>query len=250
MKLNLKVCNHEQELIKNYLEENASDVLCEKINNGVKITKDGKELICKKDLNDFMKYASDEARKQAEQGANCACIEDKIVYGWAIHYFEEDVIVGKLFNLDGSEYTPEIKQNNTTKNISKTEPVKPKETKSQFNMFDFINSNDTEKVQIDDKNTQNDAVLQENTENIAEITYSLEDDEELQEMKNEMLKSFDDEEDELFDDEYFKTKTIKINDSIIDTSTGEVLENKSTKIEDDSIKLLNELLENKLIVRI
>lgn len=250
MKLNLKVCNHEQELIKNYLEENASDMLCEKINNGVKIIKDNKELISKKDLNGFMKYASEEARKKAEQGANCSCIEDKIVYGWAIHYFEEDTIEGKLFNLDGSEYTPEIKTTNTNKNTTKTEPVKPKETKSQFNMFDFLKNNDTEKVQSDNKNPQNDTVLQENTENIAEMTYSLEDDEELQEMKNEMLKSFDDEEDELFDDEYFNTKTIKINNSIIDTSTGEVLENKTQNLEDDTIQKLQQLLENKLIVRI
>ena len=53
-----------------------------------------------------------------------------------------------------------------------------------------------------------------------------------------------------YDDEYFNTKTIKINNSIIDTSTGEVLENNSTEIEDNSVKLLYELLENKLIVRI
>ena len=250
MKLNLKVCNHEQELIKNYLEENASDVLCEKINNGIKITKDSKELISKKDLNGFMKYASDEAKKLVEQGANCACIEDKIVYGWAIHYFEEDEIVGKLFNLDGSEYVKEIKHNNTTNNITKTEPVKPKETKSQFNMFDFINNNEIEKVQNDENNEQNDTILQENDENIAKKTYSLEDDEELLKMKNEMLNTLDDEKDELFDDEYFNTKTIKINDSIIDTSTGEVLTNNKPNLEDNTVKLLNELLENKIIVRI
>ena len=250
IKLNLKTDNHEQELIKEYLENNVSELIANKINNGVKITKDDKELISKKDLNGFMKYASNEAKKLAEQGANCACIEDKIVYGWAMHYFEEDTIEGKLFNLDGSEYVKEIKHNNTIKNITKTEPVKPKETKSQFNMFDFINNNDTEKMQIDDKNTQNDAILQEKTENIAEMTYSLEDDEELQEMKNEMLKSFDDEEDELFDDEYFNTKTIKINDSIIDTSTGEVLEINTQNLDDDTIKKLQQLLDNKLKVRI
>ena len=246
MKLNLTTYNKEQELILNYLENNASEILADKINNGSKIIKDNKELVNKKDLDGFMKYASEEARKQAEQGANCACIEDKIVYGWAIHYFEEDAIEGKLYNLDGTEFVKEIKQIET----KKVETQKPKETKSQFNLFDFMNNTDTEKVQIENKNTQNDAVLQENTENIAEMSYSLEDDEELQEIKNEMLKSFDDEEDELFDDEFFNTKTIKINNSIIDTSTGEVLENNSPKIEDNSVKLLNELLENILKVRI
>lgn len=53
-----------------------------------------------------MKYASSEARKLASKGANSACVEDKVVYGWAIHYFEEDSIEGTLFNADGTEYKP------------------------------------------------------------------------------------------------------------------------------------------------
>ena len=127
---------------------------------------------------------------------------------------------------------------------------KPKETKSQFTMFDFMNNTESEKVQNDENNKQNSAILQENDENIAEKTYSLEDDEELLQIKNEMLNTLDDEEDELFDDEYFKTKTIKFNDSIIDTSTGEVLTNTKPNIEDSSVKNLQQLLDNKLIVRI
>ena len=37
-----------------------------------------------------MKYANDEARKQSEKGAQYACVDDTTVFGWAIHYFEED----------------------------------------------------------------------------------------------------------------------------------------------------------------
>ena len=52
-----------------------------------------------------MKYATQEARKMAEKGSQCACIEDDVVFGWAIHYFEEDGIEENLFNLDGSKYS-------------------------------------------------------------------------------------------------------------------------------------------------
>lgn len=76
MKLNLETKNKEQELIKAYLEENASETLAEKINNGVPAEKDGKRLINRKTLDGFMKYACDEARKQAEKGTNSACIQD------------------------------------------------------------------------------------------------------------------------------------------------------------------------------
>ena len=48
--LNLTANGKPQELILAYLQENVSDVLAEKINNGVYIEKDGKTLINKKDL--------------------------------------------------------------------------------------------------------------------------------------------------------------------------------------------------------
>ena len=82
--LNLTAKGTEQELIKKYLEENASETLAEKINNGVKVEKDGKTLINKKTLEGFMKYATGEARKQAEKGASAACVRSDVVFGWAI----------------------------------------------------------------------------------------------------------------------------------------------------------------------
>ena len=68
IKLNLETKNKEQEILKAYLEENASETLADKINNGVKIQKDNKTLINKKTLDTFMKYAYEEARKLAEKG--------------------------------------------------------------------------------------------------------------------------------------------------------------------------------------
>ena len=102
--LNLKANNEPQKRIKEYLEQSAGDVLADKINFGTEIEKDGKNLINKKTLDGFMRYATEEARKIAEKGANCACVDDATVFGWAIHYFEEDSIIEKLYNEDGTEY--------------------------------------------------------------------------------------------------------------------------------------------------
>lgn len=133
--LNLEAKTKPQELILAYLKNNASKILVEKINNGVQIEKDGVQLISKKTLDSFMKYACDEARKLAEKGANAACIERTTVYGWAIHYFEEDSIEGKLYNLDGTEYKPQKTVN--SKPIP-TQAVKKEPTKTQFSFFDMI----------------------------------------------------------------------------------------------------------------
>ena len=109
IELNLTAENRQEELVKAYLEEHASQELAEKINNGTLFTKDGVPLTNKKTLAGFMKYACEEARKLAPKGANSACVEDATVYGWAIHYFEEDSIEGTLYTLDGAEYKPDRK---------------------------------------------------------------------------------------------------------------------------------------------
>lgn len=134
MRLNLETKTKEQELVKAYLEENASETLAKKINNGTPFEKDGKSFINKKTLDGFMKYASSEARKLASKGANSACVEDKVVYGWAIHYFEENSIEGTLFNEDGTEYKPTPKT--PPAQIRKVEPKKPEQR--QASLFDFM----------------------------------------------------------------------------------------------------------------
>ena len=83
----LEAKTKEHKLLKSYLEANANECLIEKINNGVKIEKDGKTLINKKTLETFMAFATEEAKKQAENGARVAMVEDAVVFGWLIHYF-------------------------------------------------------------------------------------------------------------------------------------------------------------------
>lgn len=140
MKLNLTTNCMEHTVLKEYLEENASATLADKINHGVFIEKDGKRLLNRKDLNGFMQYACDEARKLAAKGATSACLKSDIVFGWAIHYFEEDEIIGKLFNEDGSEYTPPKPEYKPIQHIpALTVPAKPIPPKpKQFSLFDIL----------------------------------------------------------------------------------------------------------------
>ncbi|MDD3832232.1 MAG: Cas9 inhibitor AcrIIA9 family protein [Clostridia bacterium] len=137
--LNLTADTPELQRIKDYLQENASDALADKINNGTPFKKDGKPLINKKNLTGFMQYAVDEARKLAEKGARYACIEDKTVFGWAIHYFEEDSTLGSLFYLDGAEYKPaqKIKSKPADTPAIKVKAT-PKKESLQFSLFDAL----------------------------------------------------------------------------------------------------------------
>lgn len=123
MELNLKAENTQEERIKKYLEENASAVLAEKINNGVFIEKDGQRLLNRKTLKGCIENIKTQAKKQAVN--SCAMIDDEVVFGWAVHYFEEDSIHEKLFKEDGTEYLP------------KANPKKPSKTDEEDNGEDF-----------------------------------------------------------------------------------------------------------------
>ncbi len=140
IKLNLTPENKQEELILNYLQNNASETLADKINNGTPFEKDGNPLLNKKTLSGFMKYACDEARNLAEKGANSACIDDATVYGWAIHFFEEDSIEGTLYTIDGAEYKPAPKKAVTSKPAT-VKPQPQKQQSLQFSLFDKFDEN-------------------------------------------------------------------------------------------------------------
>ena len=148
IKLNLTPQNKQEELILTYLQNNASESLANKINNGTPFEKDGHPLLNKKTLSGFMKYACEEARKLAEKGANSACVDDVTVYGWAIHFFEEDSIEGTLYTIDGEEYKPAPKKVATTKPTTvKLQPPKPQNL--QFSIFDKIDDTEIKDTKTD-----------------------------------------------------------------------------------------------------
>jgi len=146
--LNLTATTTEEVIVKDYLENNVSETLAEKINNGVRIEKDGKTLTNKKTLEHFMDYAGKEAQKQARQGARVAAVYKDAVFNWAIHYFEEDSIHGKLYNEDGTEYKPPVpvkKPTVTSKPTAAPTPAKPK----PISLFDMIEEKKLDDFKLD-----------------------------------------------------------------------------------------------------
>lgn len=163
--LQLEAKTPEEERIKAYLNENASETLRGKIENGTVYEKDGHTLTNRKTLSDFMEYACAEARKQAKKGAHSACIEDRVVFGWAIHYFEEDSVVGTLYHTDGTPYKPQMskytpKQSNTVATQGKPSekisvPTMDKnQVPGQSSFFDFLPPEEQPKAKEDEQETE------------------------------------------------------------------------------------------------
>ena len=168
--LNLEAKTKEQQRIKAYLEENASNILAEKINNGVLIKKDGKFLLNRKTLDGFMSFATEEARKQAEKGARYAMVEDDVVFGWAVHYFEEDSIEGTLYNEDGSEYKTQSKPAAKAPTVKAQPKPQPKPQMSMFDLMgeDLEGKPEEEKPEDDEDTMPSDEEIQEIMAEIAE----------------------------------------------------------------------------------
>ena len=101
-----------------------------------------------------MKYACDEARKLAEKGANSACIDDATVYGWAIHYFEEESIEGTLYTIDGAEYKPTVKR--VESNAVKAKPEQKKQENVQYSFFDNLTEQEVKEHETDNSSVDTD----------------------------------------------------------------------------------------------
>ena len=219
MTLHLTATTTEEKVLKEYLEQNASEVLVDKINNGVPVEKDGKKLISKKTLAGFMKYATDEARKQAAKGATSACLHSDIVFGWAIHYFEEDSILGTLYNEDGTEYkaakpaTKILPPPSTVATNTPTTPTpKPKPKARQMSMFDLFDEPETE---VEDT-TETDEC---DEDEVASDTY-----EEAPESPVENVESKMEQVSTVVAKEPEKPLVEHINGLDVDTTTGEIIE--------------------------
>lgn len=97
---------YEQQRIAEYVEANASDVLVEKINQG------------KKGMSDCWNFIFEMARKEAK-GKRSLCLDDQTVFGWAMHYFEED-------DIKAAEHMP-VKTVPVGRNEEKPKAAVPKE---------------------------------------------------------------------------------------------------------------------------
>lgn len=120
----LKANSKETEIILDYLEENASDVLVEKIRKS------------NKTMDSCWKFIFECARKAAKGKGSYGCA-DQEVFGWAVHFFEEDSIKANDIvknNPVKTEKPKEVKKAAEPKN-------KPEEKKEdlpgQMTIFDF-----------------------------------------------------------------------------------------------------------------
>lgn len=121
----LKANSKETEIILDYLEENASDVLVEKIRNA------------KKTMDDCWKFVISCARKAAN-GKNSYGCADQEVFGWAIHFFEEDSIKAEdiVKNKPAKAEKPkEVKK--AAEQKKKPEEKKEEKLPGQMTIFDF-----------------------------------------------------------------------------------------------------------------
>ena len=75
-------------------------------------------------------------------------IDDDTVYGWAMHYFEEDTILGDLYTEDGELYKPTVPKPTTTYTPTpKPVTAKPKEP----SLFDWLEHKDEDEAVLDEE---------------------------------------------------------------------------------------------------
>ena len=133
MTLNLTAKGDNEKIILQYLENNVSEVLAEKINSGTKT------------LADCWKFITECARKQAKNG--CACIQDDVVFGWAIHFFEEDSIKPEPPKNDMVVKNAVVEAKKKIEERAKKKEPMPVEEKSelekaQITLFDLMGAGD------------------------------------------------------------------------------------------------------------
>jgi hypothetical protein len=119
-RLNLEASTQQEKLILKYLEAHASLDLEEKINSGTKT------------LADCWAYITGKAKEKAVKG--CAVISDDVVYGWAMHFFEEDDIKVK----PKDQAKPSVSTSTPTiQNVVKPKKT-PKISDDQISLFDLF----------------------------------------------------------------------------------------------------------------
>ncbi len=122
----LKANSKETEISLDYLEENASDVLVEKSLNANKTMADcwGFVISC---------------AKKAANGKNSYGCADQEVFGWAVHFFEEDSIKAEdiVKDVPAKSEKPKKEVKKAAEQKKKPEEKKEEKLPGQMTIFDF-----------------------------------------------------------------------------------------------------------------
>jgi hypothetical protein len=128
VELKLTAKNTTEQRVLDYLLANASDVLAAKINSGTKT------------LNGALNFAKDEARK-LDQSGDCVCVDDATVFGWIVHFFEEESIAEKKSRpavrvpAGATKQSPPAKPVKAEKAARPAKQEKPVESDPQLSLF-------------------------------------------------------------------------------------------------------------------
>jgi len=96
----------------------------------------------KKSLKEMRNYLYSEAKKLTS--GNCAAVEDKTVYGWAVHYFDEadlkvsGTVSAKVTTGKVAKDKAKPKPVQVEKPIKKPEKKVKKQKPEMMNIFDFL----------------------------------------------------------------------------------------------------------------
>lgn len=87
-----------------------------------------------KNIKDCCSYITSQAKKQASNG--CAMIEDDVVFGWAVHYYDEDDIKVEKTSNTRSEVKTSAPKTEVKKEAPKAKiRPKKKEDVGQYSLF-------------------------------------------------------------------------------------------------------------------
>ncbi len=203
--------NLEEHIIAIHLKNVIPETVAHKLMNGVHIEQDGKQLINKKSIKLFLQYLCEKMynaaknNKNKTQNVKAVAKEGTAILDEAIKYFNDDKIIGELYDENGNLYkkAPELpkeiaKATKTMAVAQKKEPDKPQ----QFTLFSLLEENKAQQsIAIETPRVEQpkqEAIL------FSDSSDDVEDDEE----NNECVESVDEETPCAFD---------------VDRETGEIL---------------------------
>ena len=142
--------NLEEHIIAIHLKNVIPETVAHKLMNGVHIEQDGKQLINKKSIKLFLQYLCEKMynaaknNKNKTQNVKAVAKEGTAILDEAIKYFNDDKIIGELYDESGKLYkkAPELpkeiaKATKTMAVAQKKEPDKPQ----QFTLFSLLEEN-------------------------------------------------------------------------------------------------------------
>ena len=140
--------NLEEHIIAIHLKDVIPETVAHKIMNGVHIEKDGKQLINKKSIATFLTYLCEKMYKDAKNGkkttqnVKAVAKEGTAILNEAIKYFNDDKIIGELYDESGKLYkkAPELPKEiaKATKTMAVAQQKKEPEKPQQFTLFSLL----------------------------------------------------------------------------------------------------------------